>query len=290
MDEVVALQGRELTPADIQYVRNLIADHPSWSRRKLSIALSTAWHWRNAKGVLKDMACRSLLVKLHERGHVELPARRQKPSSRMARIIPSIPHATLPIEQSLATLRDLRVIDVQQDKKYKSLFNCLLSQYHYLSYTSTVGENMKYLVLDSTDRPLACLLFGSSAWSCAPRDAFIGWDASTRQRNIQYTTNNTRFLILPWVKVPHLASHVLGLISRRISKDWQSRYGHGIYLLETFVDQTRFLGTCYRAANWRRVGQTRGRTRNDRHTQIKVPIKSVFVYTLASGFQTKLLS
>lgn len=289
MNQVVTLQGRELTRADIDFVRQLIAEHPAWSRRQLSIALSTAWQWRNAKGVLKDMACRSLLVKLHERDQIELPARRQTPTSRMAkRYVPDITHETALIDQPLKALRPLSVIDVHRHKDYEPLYSCLLSRYHYLGYTSPVGENMKYLIVDRVGRPLACLLFGSSAWSCASRDDFIGWDSATRRRNIHFTTNNTRFLIFPWVRVPHLASHVLALICRRISEDWVWRYGHGVCLLETFVDQTRFSGTCYRAANWCHVGYTRGRSRNDRYTQIKVPIKSVFLYTLTPDYQSKL--
>ncbi len=291
MNHAVTLQGRQLTHADIDFVRQLIAEHPAWSRRQLSIALSMAWQWRNAKGDLKDMACRSLLLKLHQREHIRLPARRQLPTSRMAkRRIADVAHDTTPIHQSLQSLRPLSVIDVHRHKDDEPLYSCLLSRYHYLGYTSPVGENMKYLLVDCRGRPLACLLFGSSAWSCASRDAYIGWDSCCRQRNIQFTTNNSRFLIFPWVRVPQLASHILALISRRISQDWLSRYGHSVYLLETFVDQARFAGTCYRAANWQHVGHTRGRSRNDRHTRMKVPIKSVFLYPLVTDYQAKLTS
>lgn len=287
----MTLQGRQLTCADIHFIRQLISENPAWSRRQLSIALSTVWQWHNAKGVIKDMACRSLLVKLHERKFIQLPARRQIPTSRMdKRQIPDVAHDTVPIHESLQSLRALKVIDVNRHKDCEPLFSCLLSRYHYLGYKSPVGENMRYLVVDCRGRPLACLLFGSSAWSCASRDTHIGWDGSCRQRNLQFTTNNTRFLILPWVRVPHLASHILALIGRRISADWLSRYGHNVYLLETFVDQARFAGTCYRAANWQHVGHTRGRSRNDRHTQMKVPIKSVFLYPLVPNYQTMLVS
>jgi len=291
MNDVMMLQGRQLTPADIDFVRQLITGHPKWSRRQLSIALSKAWQWRNAKGDLKDMACRSLLVKLHNREHIQLPARRQIPTSRMTkRRISDVAHDSTPIHQSLQALRPLKVIDIHRHKDDEPLFSCLLSRYHYLGHTSPVGENMKYLVVDCRGRPLACLLFGSSAWSCASRDTYIGWDSSGRQRNLQFTTNNTRFLIFPWIRVPHLASHILALISRRISEDWLSRYGHSVYLLETFVDQARFAGTCYRAANWKHVGHTRGRSRNDRRTQMKVPIKSVFLYPLVPHYQTMLVA
>ena len=289
MNQEVILQGRCLKEHDIEYVRDLIAQNPSWSRRQLSIELGKAWNWRNAKGSIKDMACRSLMLKLHQRGYIELPERRQHPTSRMAsKALLEVDHDTTPIHQSLRTLQPLRVVDVKGDKNHEPLFTYLLSRYHYLGYTGSVGENMKYLVVDCIGRPLACLLFGSSAWSCASRDTDIGWESTVRQRNIGYVTNNTRFVIFPWVRVPHLASHILAKVSRRISADWQSHYGHQIYLLETFVDQTRFSGTCYRAANWRQVGQTRGRSRNDRHTALKVPIKWVFLYPLTSNYRAKL--
>lgn len=288
MKDILKLQGRDLAACDINFVRQLISTHPGWSRRRLSIALSEAWDWRNARGDLKDMASRTLLVKLHDRGHIKLPPRRQQPSNRMTqRQIQHVLHDITPIEQPLKALRPLNVINVHQDKRYDALYNCLLSSHHYLGFSSPVGENMKYLVLDNQDRPLACLLFGSSAWSCADRDASIGWDQATRQHNLNLTTNNTRFLILPWLTVPHLASHILGLISRRINQDWHARYGHPVYLLETFVDQ-RFKGTCYQAANWRHVGETRGRSRNDRDNCLQVPIKSIYLYPLVADYQTRL--
>jgi hypothetical protein len=153
-----------------------------------------------------------------------------------------------------------------------------------------VGENIRYLVRDRLGRPVACLLFGSAAWQCAERDAFIGWEPATRQRQLQWLTNNTRFLILPWVAVPHLASHVLGIVSLRIRADWQGKYGHPVEALETFVDRDRFKGTCYRAANWLRLGETRGRTRNDRDHRIHAAIKEVWLYPLVANFRRGLCS
>ena len=288
MNENIKLQGRQLGSSDIGFIRSLIEKNPLWSRRQISIALSQAWEWRNAKGDLKDMASRTLLVKLQDRGYIQLPPRRCKPSNRMvARQIPYVWHETTPIERPLKLLRPLKVMNVYQEKSLEPLFSCLLKEYHYLSYSSPVGENMKYLIRDSWDRPVACLLFGSSAWSCSNRDQAIGWERESRERNLYLTTNNTRFCILPWVCVPHLASHILGLISRRISQDWQFRYNHPIVLLETFVDQ-RFKGSSYLAANWRWVGETRGRSRNDRYTTLKVPVKSVFLYPLVEDYREKL--
>lgn len=288
MKDIVKVQGRELVASDIDFIRQLISTHSGWSRRRLSIALSEAWNWRNAKGDLKDMASRTLLVKLHERGHIELPPRRQRPSNRMTqRLIPQVLHDITPVEQPLKALRPLKVINVHQHKHHEALHSCLLSSHHYLGFSSPVGENLKYLVLDNQDRPLACLLFGSSAWSCADRDFSIGWGNEARQHNLHLTTNNTRFLILPWITVPHLASHILGLISRRINQDWEARYGHPVLLLETFVDQ-RFKGTCYQAANWLHVGETRGRSRNDRDNTLQVPVKSIYLYPLVADYRTRL--
>ncbi len=173
-------------------------------------------------------------------------------------------------------------------KEYNDIFACLMSEYHYLGYKGVVGENMKYLFLDNSGRYLGCMLFGSSAWKSQCRDTFIGWNEKVRLLNLNYTTNNMRFLILPWIRVPHLASHILGMISRRIYSDWLEKYGHPIYMLETFVEKDRFKGTCYKAANWQCVGVTKGRSRNDRHTNLKVPVKEVFIYPLTSNYREKL--
>lgn len=289
MNEAIKLQGRELDAHDIDFIQQLLADNPTWSRRKLSIALAQAWDWRNAKGDLKDMASRTMLNKLNERGYIQLPPRRQAPPNHMVnREIPTVPHDTSPIEQPLTSLQPLRVINVSHNSEHAALYNCLLAKYHYLSYTGSVGENMKYLVLDNQDRPIACLLFGSAAWACAPRDTHVGWDRETRQRHINWTTNNTRFLVAPWVRVPHLASHVLGLVARRITHDWLDRYGHPIYCLETFVERDRFKGTCYRAANWQLVGQTQGRSRNDVKHKTTVAVKDIYLYPLHRHYRQHL--
>ena len=289
MNKTIKLQGRELTTDDIDFIRLLIADNPTWHRRKLSVALAEAWDWRNAKGDLKDMASRTLMLKLHDRGAIELPPRRRPPTKRTTQgQIQTVLHDTSPIEALLRALQPLKVITVTPRSAYEPLYNCFLASYHYLGYTGTVGENMKYLILDNQDRPLACLLFGSSAWSAAERDAHIGWDRETRQRNVNFTTNNTRFLVLPWVRVKCLASHVLGLVTRRIGQDWQARYGHPVYCLETFVERARFRGTCYQAANWQCVGQTRGRSRNDRYTNLSVPVKDIYLYPLQRDYRQQL--
>lgn len=287
MESIMVIQGRELSNADIELIRGLLAVHPDWGRSRLSEELCRLWNWRNARGRIKDMAARSLLLKLEGAGHIRLPERRGPSSNGFRnRRAPVAAHSTEEIRCALRHLRPLSVTLVEP--RSAELFNCLLNRYHYLGHRNTVGENLRYLVRDSVGRPVACLLFGSAAWKCASRDVFIGWGRAVRERNLQGLTNNTRFLVLPWVRVPHLASHVLGLISRRIRADWQLKYGHPVHALETFVDRDRFRGTCYRAANWLRVGATKGRTRNDRKHSIRAAVKDVYLYPLVPDFRREL--
>ena len=285
----MVVQGREVTGADIELIRALLAAHPVKGRTPLSVELCRRWDWRNAQGRLKDMAARTLLLKLERAGHIRLPAR-QRPSSHRLRYrrLPDAPLASEPIRGALRDLLPLSVGVVAPGSDDARLFNGLLAHEHYLGHRNTVGENLRYLVRDRHGRPVACALFGSAAWKCADRDAFLGWDRVTRERNLQRLTNNTRFLIPAWVQVPHLASHVLGLIARRIRADWQAKYGHPVHALETFVDRSRFKGTCYRAANWMRLGATRGRTRNDRAHRIRAAVKDVYLYPLVADFRREL--
>jgi len=279
------IQGREITPKDIEFIREMIKAHPSWARTQLSKELAVLWNWRAANGQLKDMACRTFLLKLEERGYLALPSRLYSyAKARRKAPCPYVSHKTAMIAGKLDSLGPVR-IEVVKDKNLRRLFRCLLSRYHYLRFSRIVGENLKYLVFDRDARPLACLLFGSAAWKIAPRDNFIGWDEGTRKANLYLLTNNMRFLILPWVKVPHLASHILGRVARRISSDWIKRYNHPIYMLETFVEKERFRGTCYQAANWIYVGQSKGRSRNDRYSSLKVPIKDIYLYPLLRRFR-----
>jgi hypothetical protein len=286
MDETTTVQGREITQDDIELVRRLIEADPSRNRTRLSKELCLLWNWRAANGQIKDMACRTLLLKLEQRGHITLP-RRRSPGRGCRKVpIPYVPHSTASIACSLSALKPVHV-QLVEDIGFQNLFQCLLYRYHYLGFSSTVGENMKYLVFDREHNPLACLLFGSAAWKCAPRDDFIGWDANTRKVNLNFLTNNMRFLILPWVRVPHLASHILGRVARRISSDWIEKYGHPIYLLETFVERDCFQGICYQAANWIYIGQTKGRSRNG-HANLKVPVKDIYLYPLTERFREAL--
>ena len=294
MSETIALQGRVLGVSELAQMQQLLAAHPEWSRYRLSRELSALWHWRNPVGQLKDMAARSLLLKLERRGLIELPARRRaSPNQRGERQIPPLtpPPGNCPLMASLSEVRPVEIQEVSlAATQEQQLFAQLLHWHHYLSYRRPVGENLQYLVRDRQARPLACLLFGAAAWQCAARDRLVGWDAPARQEHLSLVANNSRLLVLPWVKIPLLASHVLGRVSRRLSQDWQRKYGHPIYLLESFVQRGRFAGTAYRAANWRCVGQTRGRSRQDRPDgqQNQVPIKDVYLYALDSGFRERL--
>lgn len=285
----MVIQGRKVTPENIHFIRRLIEGNPSWHRTRISRELCAQWKWCTEIGQPKDMACRSLLLKLEEQGHIKLPARiKSAQNSARNKSLQYVLHSNIPIDSHMRSLLPLRIILVQ-NREEDGLFKTLLSLYHYLGYSGTVGENIKYIVYDRANNPLACLLFGSAAWKTMARDSFIDWDAESRKRNLYLITNNMRFLILPWVRVAHLASHVLGHIARRINSDWENKYGHSIYLLETFVERERFRGTCYKAANWQYVGQTKGRTRNDRYNSIQTPIKDIYLYPLTKNFRRALM-
>jgi hypothetical protein len=291
MDETIVVQGRRVTPQDIARIRQLRLERPDWSRRRLSQSLAEEWDWRNARGQLKDMAVRTLLLKLEARGLICLPPRRQTPSNRMAgRSLPRQNWESAPVEGTLSDLGPLTVQEVSADTAARVRFAAALTDFHYLGYRGTVGENLQYTVTDSHGRLLVCLLFGAAAWKCRARDEFIGWTAGRRERRLHLITNNTRFLILPTVKVPHLASWILGRVTRRLSRDWEQKYGHPIALVETFIEQERFAGTSYKAANWACLGSTTGRSRQDRYSTLRVPVKDVYVYPLRKNFRRELSS
>ena len=293
MTEASIIQGRRIGASELDQVRNLLASHPDWSRRRLSQELATLWNWRNGAGQLKDMAARTLMLKLEQRGWIGLPLRRVIPGNRMRHKRlpePSLAAPQAPVSEPLNRLLPLVLSECSHADKasgQRALFDALLHQHHYLSHRSSVGENLQHLVRDAQGRPLACLLFGAAAWQCASRDRYIGWESLARAQGLQLIANNTRFLLLPWVRVKSLASHVLGRIARRLSDDWQAKYGHPVYLLETFVQCDRFRGTAYQAANWVRVGQTKGRTRQDRPdgTWHQAAIKDVYLYPLHRRFR-----
>jgi hypothetical protein len=289
MNEVVRMQGRDWSPEDIERIRGWIVQNPAWSRRRLSEQVAAEWNWRNGAGRLKDMAARTLLVKLEARGLVQLPARRQRPTNRMVRPARlNLEWTIAPVEATLRDLGPLRVREVRKDRAAQHECAVALAQFHYLGWSGAIGENLQYTVTTETGRLLACIVFGSAAWKCRARDEFIGWSPLQKQQRLHWITNNTRFLILPWVRVPHLASWILGRVLGRLSRDWADQYGHRIALVETFVDRERFRGTCYKAANWIHTGATTGRSRQDRQRTLRVPVKEVYLYPLDHRFRQEL--
>ena len=290
MDVKLTYRGRGVTDADVAFIRGLMAAHPTASRRALSRKLCQAWNWVQPNGTLRDMVCRGLLLALHRAGHLELPAPRYRLSTPWVRHGGRIPVDIdrTPLHGPLSAVRPMEFRPVRRTRQ-EPLFNSLIEQYHYLGYTQPVGEHLKYLVYSGA-RPVACL-----AWSSAPRhlgcrDRFIGWSAQARRRNIRFIAYNPRYLILPWVEVPHLASHVLGHMARVLSDEWARAYGHPVYFLETFVDPQRFKGTCYRAANWVVLGHTTGRGKNDQTGRPNRPIKEMLGYPLRRDFRELLTS
>ncbi len=288
VSESLSLQGRLLSAADLCQLRQWVHENPGWSRWRLSRELAQRWDWRTATGLLKDMAARTLLVKLAQRGLIQLPERRQAPTNRMRCAAPAgdgLDEALEPVHGLLAQLQPLTVQEVSGQPAERAWVKGALARHHYLGFGGAVGENLQYLVREGRGRPVACLVFGAAAWKCQDRDRWIGWPAGQRQKNLSLIANNSRFLIFPWTQAPHLGSWILGQVARRIAGDWQAKYGHPVVLLETFVERERFRGTVYRAANWQAAGVTAGRSRQDRHTCLHVPVKDIYLYPLTPRFR-----
>jgi len=278
-------RGRDVSDEDILYIRELIAANPRASRRTLSTQLCEAWQWRQANGALRDMVCRGLLLMLDRAGRITLPPVdyvRHNPLAYRTRPAPMLIDAT-PIESRLGDLQPLEFQPVRRSAE-EPLFNSLMEQHHYLGYEQPVGEHLKYVVW-AHGRPIACLAWSSAPRHLASRDRYIGWSAEARRRNIRFLAYNTRFLILPWVRVEHLASHILGRMAARISGDWERMYRHPIYFLETFVDPERFRGTWYRAANWVLLGQTTGRGKQSNSYVPNRSLKEVLGYPMTPKFR-----
>jgi len=288
MNAILKYRGRVVTDGDVAFINQLIASHPTLSRRALSQKLCQAWNWVQPNGQLRDMVCRGLMLALHRAGHITLPEPRLVPCNPLAqRRVPGvvqIDRAALRTE--LRSLGPLRFEQVRRTSQ-EPLFNSLIQQHHYLGYTQPVGEHLKYLVF-SGPRMVAALAWSSAAHGLRCRDQFIGWSSQTRRQNRHLLAYNTRFLVPPWIRVPHLASHVLGRMVRRLSADWERIYHHPIYFLETFVDPSRHAGTCYRAANWIVLGQTFGRGHRCPTYQPNRPIKLVLGYPLVKQFRDRL--
>lgn len=285
METVIRYRGRVVTDKEVVFIREFIARNPGDSRWMLSRKLCQAWGWVQRNGALRDMVCRGLLLHLARAGHIELPPIR-------VRIVNPLVHRKKPsriaIDQTSmeGKLSDIVPLEFRQVRRTggEAMFNSLIAEHHYLGYCRPVGEQLKYIVF-AKGRPIACL-----AWSSAPRhigcrDRFIGWTKTFREKNLSLIACNTRFLILPWVRVSCLASHILGRMARILPRDWQRIYNHPLYYLETFVDQERFRGTCYRAAGWKHIGRTTGRGKNDQTHKVNRSIKGVWGKPLAKDFR-----
>ena len=286
MPETWRYRGETIDGEQIGFLREFIAAHAESSRWKLSRQLCEAMGWKQANGALRDVVCRGLLLMLERAGQIELPPVRRhiRGQLRSARLRPEpVLIDTTPLAMTFEALGPVEIQSVRRTAD-EPLFNSLLEQYHYLGYEQPVGEHLKYLVW-AQGRPVACLAWSSSPRHLGARDHFIGWDPAARKRNIHLIAYNTRFLILPWVAVPHLASHILGRMGARIPADWGHSYAHPIYVLETFVDPARFRGTCYRAANWIVVGCTTGRGKDDQTHRPNRPIKQVLALPLHRRFR-----
>lgn len=288
MDLEVKYRGRVASTEDVAFINNLIKDNPNDSRRVLSIKLCKAWNWRQKNGALRDMVCRGFMLELHRAGYIRLPEKKCYPNNPLVhRSTPEpIRIDQSPLSTSLKNIRPLQFRQVRRSGEEKR-FNSLIDKYHYLGYCQPVGEHLKYMVFVG-NRPVACLAFSSAPRHIGCRDKFIGWDVKARQENLSLMAYNTRFLILPWVHIKYLASHILSQVVRILSNDWQDLYKHPVYYLETFVDTERFKGTCYKAANWIYLGKTTGRGKNDQTKKQNRSLKAVYGYPLTKDFRAKL--
>jgi len=289
MDQVIRYRGRLISAQDIAFIQDLIAENPRLSRRRLSAKLCEAWNWVQPNGALRDMVCRGMMLHLHRAGLIELPERRQTPNNPLAQPRRPKPLALSnpdPIQGSLSQLGELEFHQVRRTDQ-EGLFGSLMQSHHYLGYTQPVGEHLKFLIY-ARGAPVACMAWSSAPRHLGPRDRFIGWSKEQRRHNIGGIAYNTRFLILPWVKVPNLASHLLSRMAKSLSGQWEKVYSHRIRLLETFIDPTLFRGTCYRAANWIYVGQTTGRGKDDQTHKPNRSLKELWLYPLGKNFREQL--
>jgi len=286
---ILSYRGRVVSDADIVAINKLITDYPHDSRRSLSVRLCSIWGWTQPNGYPRDMVCRGLMLALHRAGHITLPPPRHVSAGRrsVVGVRRTAEVDATPFNATVKQIQPLRIMQVRRTPDEK-LYADLVAHYHYLGYTQPVGEHLKYVVFYN-QRPIACCAFSSSPRHIGSRDRFIGWDPATRRANIHLIAYNTRYLILPWVTIRHLASHLLSRIAQRISDDWQTIYRHPLYLLETFVDTERFAGTCYKAANWTYLGLTTGRGKNDQTNRVNRSIKAIWAYPLRKDFRKRLI-
>jgi hypothetical protein len=286
MQTVVRYRGREIRAEQVGFLRDLIAHMPGATRRALSLKICAEWGWTQPNGAPCDALCRGLMLQLHRQGHLELPAPRFTGATRRHAVVRPVEVPAMPLAVRLA---DLGPLDIRQVRRTpdEALVKSLIHQHHYLGYAHPVGEHLKYLI-SARGQPIACFTWSSAPRHLGPRDHYIGWSKEQRKANIRFIAYQSRFLILPWIRVPHLASHLLGTIARRLSDDWQRLYAHPIYFTETFVDPERFRGTCYRAANWTLLGMTTGRGKDDQTKRPNRTLKQLLGYPLVKDFRERL--
>jgi hypothetical protein len=281
-------RNREIRAADLDSLRLLLAQHGQVGRKAFPRMVCQAWGWRQANGALSECACRDLLLHLEQRGDIVLPARRHAPACR--RQLPVLPLDLIPlvgldVHDPQADLDQVVVRPIAREERLG--WRLFMARYHYLGYRAPIGEHLLYAAV--LDEELVALLGWAAAALHAPlRERYIGWDQQTKRQRLHLVVNNVRFLVLPWVRVHNLASKVLAANLRRLSADWEQRYGHPVYLAETFVDSTRFRGTCYRAANWMYLGQTAGRSKQgNAYVRTGTP-KALYVFPLHSKARQRL--
>lgn len=285
----ITIRKRSITDADLPLIQTIINEHWHNSRSAISRVLCQRWNWTQSNGRLKDMACREVLVTLERAGHLKLPpGQHNGRNEKRNRLVSSVLVDQSPIDGSLIDYGPVTMTMVR-NSPMEPLYNSLVSKHHYLGYRQIVGQHLKYMAFLG-DRPVACLGWGSAAWAVKSREAFIGWDKPTKGNNLAFVVNNTRFLILPWVSIKCLASKLLAMNARRIALDWMAVYQQPVYLLETFVEKERFLGTCYKASNWICVGQTKGTAKRGHDHLVHGLIKDVFLYPLRKDFRVKLIA
>lgn len=286
MAHELIIRRRRIEPEDLQRIRDLVLQEGARGRTYISRRLCQLWDWRQANGHFREIACRDLLRQLEARDFIKLPPMLH-PARRPG--YKNTVRAPEPLEQVqpegyLRDWCDRIELTLVQSPAQRQRFNGLIGAYHYLGYQQPTGAQLKYLATYE-QHPIACLSFGPAAFKIAPRDQFIGWSAQQREARLPWLVNNDRFLILPWLQVPHLASWLLSRCLRRLPRDWQQVYRQDLALCETFVEQARFGGHSYAAANWIGVGQTRGRGRNDRRNQGGLPLKAIWLYPLRPDFR-----
>ena len=283
----INIRKRTIKEEDIPFIQATIDSHWDKGRTHISKALCRVWNWRQPNGRLKDMACRELLLTLKRKGFVALPPGYHNGNNKVRnRSIPVVKIPKTPLQGKPSHFSPVRIQPVR-NTSFEPLYNSLIQEYHYLGYRQIVGNHNKYMAFID-EQPVACLGWGSAAWAVKSRESFLKWDKPTKENNLHLVVNNTRFLILPWIDIKFLASKVLALNARRISEDWFKIYNHHVYLLETFVEQDRFKGTCYKAANWIRVGQTKGTAKRGHDHLFHGKIKDVYLYPLRKDFRKKL--